>query len=67
MTIREWFRNRRYPRHLLAAVVFACVMSLYRKYLLPLSPDLDAQPASALIAGAVAGVVWLIVSRVCKS
>lgn len=67
MTIREWFRNRRYPRHLLAAVVFFCVMSLYREYVLPLSPGLDTQPASALIAGAVAGVVWLIVSRVCKS
>ena len=67
MTTKRWFQKRKCSRPLLTAVVFACVMSLYRKYVLPLSPDLDAQPASALVAGAVGALSWLIVSRVCKS
>lgn len=67
MTISRWFRKRKCSRPLLTAVVFFCVMSLYRKYVLPLSPDLDTQPASALVAATVGAVAWLIVSRVCKS
>ena len=63
MKIAKRLSRRMLSRYLLVAAVVSVAMFLYRQLVLPVFPDLDSRLVGALVATAIGGAAWWIVSR----